>query len=122
MRQIEKKQGALSSFRKSICVSISKFLLSIYGNFRSCSGVKEQTDKVEKKHRDNEEKICIVEENLPRVMSEAEKLIDRNSYLEKRVVFMFNELHKINSFAVNGDCNLIVIQLQKYDFNKKLEY
>lgn len=55
-------------------------------------------------------------------MSEAEKLMERNRYLENRVVYMFNELKDINSYALKSDCKSIVMLLKKYDLNKELEY
>lgn len=108
--------------KKRFCINISMFLMRIYEHFRGCSGVKEETEKRLKQHDINEEKVNVIEENIPRIMSEAEKLMERNRYLENRVVYMFNELKDINSYALKSDCKSIVMLLKKYDLNKELEY
>lgn len=59
---------------------------------------------------------------MPKIVSEADRLVTRNRYLENRIVSVHSELISIKIFAENGDCNSILSILEKYNLNKKLEY
>jgi len=63
----------------------------------------------------------IIDENMPRFVSETERILNRNRYLEGRVTYMFNELIDIKQYANVGDIESILVLLSKYNLNKKLE-
>lgn len=108
--------------KRKLCIQIGLLLMRIYERTRGCSGVKAQTDKKLEEYDSNEKTVKVVEEYIPKIKSKADELVDRNKYLEGRVVFMFNELRTIDSLADNQDYREIKILLSKYNFSKKLEY
>lgn len=59
---------------------------------------------------------------MPRIISKADELVNRNRYLEGRVTYMFNELIEIKQYAEIGDTKSILLVLSKYDLSKKLEF
>jgi len=108
--------------KRRICISIGLFLLRIYDRFRGCSGVKQETDRILDEYKKNEEVVGIVEEYIPKLKTQADDIINRNRYLENRVVFMFNELIVIDKLLDDGKYQEIKMLLSKYDLSKKLEY
>lgn len=110
-----------NSIKKQFCYSIWLFLMKIYEHFRECSGVKEASNKILNKYKENEIKVEVIDEHLPRIMSKADELMNRNRYLEGRVTYMFSELMEIKQYAKVGDTNSILVLLSKYNLNKKLE-
>jgi len=40
---------------------------------------------------------------MPKLMTETEKMLNRNRYLEGRVVHMFNEIYHIDKYAKSGE-------------------
>jgi len=110
-----------NTIKKSICIRIGLFFMKIYEHFRECSGVKEASDKILNKYKEDEKKVEIIDENMPRFVSETERILNRNRYLEGRVTYMFNELIDIKQYANVGDIESILVLLSKYNLNKKLE-
>jgi hypothetical protein len=126
MKTIKGKIGLKANkslpFKRRICIQIGLFLMRIYEKTRGCSGVKIETEKVLKEYENNERIVDVVKEFIPKIKSKADELVDRNRYLEGRVVFMFNELRVIDKLADDADYKEIKMLLSKYDFSKKLEY
>lgn len=117
-----KKNSVNVPVKQKICIAINTFLMRIYERFRGCSGVKEHTDKLMKEIEENKNKVEFVNENIPIVIDETRKLQDRNTYLEGRVVVMFNEMKLIKIHATNKDYVSIIEILSKYNLDKELEY
>ncbi len=122
VKKIPYNNSKFSVFKKNTCIHIGLMLMKIYENFRDCSGIKELSEEIHIRNRDNEIKVEIVEDQMPKVVSKVEKLVERNSYLEYRITSMFSELIEINKYANVGDFVAIKTILSKYDLNKKLEY
>jgi len=120
MNYIENKD-LLKQIKRKICVSISLFLMKIYENFRGCSGVKEQTEKRFEEYNNNENKVKIIEKNLPRIYDETEKIKARNAYLEGRVIATHQELKLIKRYCLLGEIDSILSILKKYNFNDEIQ-
>lgn len=114
---IDNKNTGLTLKRK-ICIFISSKIMDFYSYFRGCSGVKEKTEKKLNTYKNNEKTLKKIEDNVPALFSEIEKIKADNIYYQDVIIGLFGDMRTIRTFAQNDDIKSIIVLLSKYELKE----
>ena len=122
MKELNFKNEYVRRIKGKACLSISKFLLSIYSNFRNCSGLQQDTNKKLDEYKKGVDDVKIVKRELPKVKKGIEELYYINSVLKGRLDYALDDIRNIDSMYRSGNMKDIDTILSKYDFSIKIDY
>ena len=121
MKEINFKNEYIKRLKAKACLSISKFILSIYSNFRNCSGLQQEASNKLEEYKKGVDDVKIVKRELPKVKKGIDELYYINSVLKGRLDYALDDIRNIDSMYRSGNMKDIGTILSKYDFSIKID-
>ncbi len=121
MQKLNVKDGYSRGLKGKACLIISKFLLSIYSNFRNCSGLQQEANKKLEEYKKGVDDVKVVKRELPKVKKGIDELYYINSVLKGRLDYALDDISNIDSMYRSGNIKDIGAILSKYDFSIKID-
>jgi hypothetical protein len=121
MKELNFKNGYIKRLKIKVCLLISKFILSIYSNFRNCSGLQQEANKKLEEYKKGVNDVKIVKRELPKVKKGIDELHYINSVLKGRLDYALDDIRNIDSMYRSDNIKDIGTVLSKYDFSIKID-
>ena len=104
--------------KRRLCIYIGSKVMSFYSLFRECAGVKTSTENTLKGYKNNEKILKKIEDNVPALFSEIDKVKRDNRYYKDVIIGLFGDMRNIRTLAQNGDVKSIIVLLSKYELKE----